>query len=283
MMDERQQFKQLVREQIPAEDVPYWFKQYEQAQQKQVEAMIQVALFYKEYHFYEEMYAWLDEAAKSNDPNAYYELANCYFEMLGNRGSEEQAFILYKRAAQKNHRDAMNNLADMYLNGEGTAIDEKKAFEWFTKAAELGVVEAMYTLGILYEQGLGTEMNEAFALRYYKCSAQGGYDDAMYRMGMIYFSGELQEEQNLELAFSWFLKAAQQYHMDALYNVAYCFELGQGVASDLQQAIHYYKQASMLGDAEASRKLADIYEVMDENQALKWRKKAAEQATFDEL
>ena len=282
IMDERQQFEQLVREQVPIEDVPYWFNQFEQAQQKQVEAMIQVALFYKEHHVYEEMYTWLDEAAKSNDPNAYYELANCYFEMLGNRGSEEQALLLYKRAALKNHRDAMNNLADMYLNGEGTAVDEKKAFEWFTKAAELGVVEAMYTLGIMYEQGLGTEINEAFALRYYKCSAQAGYDDAMYRMGMIYFSGELQEQQNLELAFSWFLKAAQQYHVDALYNVAYCFELGQGVASDLQQAIHYYKQASMRGDAEASRKLADIYETMDANQALKWRKKAAEQATFDE-
>ena len=139
--------------------------------------MIQVALFYKEHHVYEEMYTWLDEAAKSNDPNAYYELANCYFEMLGNRGSEEQAFLLYKRAALKNHRDAMNNLADMYLNGEGTAVDEKKAFEWFTKAAEVGVVEAMYTLGIMYEQGLGTKINEAFALRYYKCSAQAGYDD----------------------------------------------------------------------------------------------------------
>ena len=100
-------------------------------------------------------------------------------------------------------------------------------------------------------------------------------------MGMIYFSGELNEQQNLELAFSWFLKAAKQFHVDALYNVAYCYELGQGVASDLQQAIHFYKQASMRGDAEASHKLADIYETIDGKQALKWRKKAAEQATFD--
>ena len=61
-MDERQQFEQLVREQVPIEDVPYWFNQFEQAQQKQVEAMIQVALFYKEHHVYEEMYTWLDEA-----------------------------------------------------------------------------------------------------------------------------------------------------------------------------------------------------------------------------
>ena len=281
-MDKRKQFEQLVREQVPIDDAPYWLNQFEQAQQKQAEAMIQVALFYKEHQFYEDMYTWLDEAAKNNDPNAYYELANCYFEELGNRGSEEQAFKFYERAALQNHPDAMNNLADMYLNGEGTAVNERKAYEWFLKAADCGVIEAMYTLGIMYEQGLGTELNEAYALHYYKCSAQGGYDDAMYRMGMIYFSGELKEQQNLKLAFSWFLKAAQQYHVDALYNVAYCYEVGQGVASDLNMAIHYYKQASMRGDAESSRKLAKIYEVIDVQQAWKWHKKAAEQASLDE-
>ena len=47
-------------------------------------------------------------------------------------------------------------------------------------------------------------------------------------------------------------------------------------------AIHYYKQASMRGDAESSRKLADIYEVIDVKQAWKWHKKAAEQASLDE-
>ena len=280
-MEERHQFEQLVWTQVPIEEAPYWLNQFERAQQKQVEAMIKVALFYKEQEFYEEMYAWLEEAANNDDPNAYYELANCYIEELGNRGSEAQAFTLYERAALKNHPDAMNNLADMYLNGEGTAIDEYKAHEWFSKAAELGVVEAMYTLGIMYEQGLGTEVNEDVAVQYYLRSAQGGYDDAMYRMGMIYFSGELNAQQNLTLAFNWFLKAAQQFHVDALYNVAYCYELGQGVSSDLQQAIHYYKQASMQGDAEASRKLADIYESIDDNQAAKWRKRAIEQASIE--
>jgi uncharacterized protein len=281
MMEQRQQFEQLVWTYVPIEEAPYWLNQYERAQQKQVEAMIQIALFYKEHQFYEDMYAWLDEAVNYHDSDAYYELANCYIEELGNRGSEVQAFTLYERAALKNHPDAMNNLADMYLNGEGTAVNEQKALEWFSKAAELGVVEAMYTLGIMYEQGLGTEVNDSVALQYYLRSAQGGYDDAMYRVGMIYFSGELNEQQNLALAFNWFLKAAQQYHVDALYNVAYCYELGQGVSTDLQQAIHYYKQASVQGDAEASRKLADIYETIDIKQADKWRKKSAEQSGFD--
>ena len=281
MMDDQQRFEQLVLKQVPTDEVPYWLNHFKQAQQRQPEAMLQVALFYKEHHLYEEMYTWLYEAVKKNDANANYELANSYFEKLGNRGSEEQAFTLYERAALQEHPDAMNNLADMYLNGEGTAIDELRALEWFTKAAKLGVVESMYTLGIMYEQGLGTNANEQMALQHYKRSAEGGYDDAMYRVGMIYFNGELNEQQHLERAFYWFLKASQQFHVDAVYNVAYCYELGYGVESNLQQAIHYYKQASMLGDAEASHKLADIYETIDERQALKWRKKATEQSTFE--
>lgn len=281
-MDE-QQFERFVQEVTPLESVTYWLTQFEQAKSKQIQAMINVALLYKQHKNYDEMYALLDEATLMEDPYAFYELANCYFELLGNRGNEQLAFELYERAALLDHADAMNNLADMYFNGEGTEVDERKAFEWFTKAAHVGVAEAKYTLGIMYEQGIGTDQSDEFALQHYEQSAIEGYAEAMYRMGMIYFTGELGQKQNTVHAFDWFLKAAEQFHVDAIFNVAYCYEMGDGTTQNEENAIHYYKQASLLGDYEASNKLAGIYELRKSEQANKWRKKAIEQLNNEEM
>lgn len=281
-MNEQQQFEHLVKETAP-QLVDYWLQQYMQAKNNQSEAMVNIALFYKEKMYFEKMYRWLERAMYLQDANAFYELANCYFEALDGKGSEQQAFKLYQQAAMHNHPDAINNLADMYLNGEGTEIDETKAFIWFTKAAQLGVVEAMYTLGILYEQGLGTEENAKLAFQHYMQAATGGYEEAMYRVGMIYFSGELGQQRDEVQAVKWFMKAAEKFQVDAIYNLAYCFEQGAGTEQNSELAIHYYKQASMLGDIESSKKLATIFISINPVEAEKWAKKAAQQMENSEV
>lgn len=274
---DKQQFEKFIDNRSP-ENASYWKQQYTQANNNEVEAMIKIALLYKEQSYYKEMYHLLIRAIEiHDDADALYELANCYFEELDNRGSVELAFHFYERAALKKHPDAINNLADMYLNGEGTVVNEEVALMWFTKAAEIGVVEAMYTLGIMYEQGLGTEENPKQALQYYCKAAAGGYLDAVYRIGMIHFSGELDQPQNEKEAMKWFLKGAEGFHVDAIYNMAYCYENGYGVKQSLEQAIRYYKQASLLGDVQSTEKLVELYEMIDANEATKWRKKASEQ------
>ena len=133
----------------------------------------------------------------------------------------------------------------------------------------------MFTLGLMHEQGLSVPADAAEAYRWYERSADEGYDEAQYRMGSIFFEGLLQKEQNYELAFTWFMRAARQYQLDAIFNVAYCYEHGLGVEENRHEAIRYYKQASLLGDYEAKLSLVTLYEETEE--AEKWRQAAADQ------
>lgn len=257
MSEDKQLFEQCVNAYAELEEASLLKQQFQQACEGKGKAMVQIALFFKEYELFANTHNWLRRAVDLHNADGLYELANCYFEGLGVEENEQQAFYYYEKAAMQNHPDAMNNLADMYLNGEGTQIDEEKAFIWFKEAATVGVVEAMFTLGIMHEQGLGTQVDETMAYRYYEQAAQGGDVEGLYRMGMIYFTGELTQKQSYEQAFTWFLRAANQFHVDALYNIAYCYEHGLGVEKSVPNAIRTYQQAALLGDSAATLKITE--------------------------
>ena len=243
-----------------------WHQQFELAKKGVEQSVVAIALLYREHQNFEQATEWFHKAVLLGNTEAMYELGNVYFEME----DEERAFMMYKKAAEFDHPDAMNNLADMYFNGEGIAQDDRLALHWFIKAAEYGVVEAMYTLGIMYEQGLGAEADGQKALVFYEAAAQGGYVEGLYRLGMIYVEGELGQPQNRVQARSYFEQAAEQFHLDAFFNLGYLTELEEGLT---EQAVHYYKQASLLGDVASTKKLVHYYERTNEGQARKWREK----------
>lgn len=274
MWQHKQRFERLLQEHVEPQTAERLKHQFQQALNNNSSAMVEVARFYKEVEYLGVMYDWLQQAINHNDADGFFELANCYYEGIGVEESIQHAFDYYKQAAQQNHPDAMNNLADMYLNGEGTEIDEEAAFLWFSKAANCDVVEAMYTLGMMYEQGIGTVIDEDKAFTYYEMAAKGGDSEGLYRVGMIYFNGELKQSQSYEQAMQWFYRAADVFQVDALYNIAYCYEQGLGVECSQQQAIRYYKQAALLEDVASMLKLAELYESVNPQEAEKWRQAA---------
>lgn len=275
MTERQQQFRKILHLLVINQHTG-WEVMYERALEGDGRALFELAHFVSE-KLEEEALWLLKEAVEAGNDAAYYELGNYYYERAATAEDLAQVFSYYELAAMSGVADAMNNLADMYLNGEGVNVNEREAYRWFTAAAELGVAEAKFTLGIMHEQGISTEMNEHEAFLFYEQSAQAGYEEAQYRMGMIYFEGLLQTQQNEDEAFKWFMQAAQYYQLDAVFNVAYCYEHGYGVEQDIAKALLYYKQASLLGDGEARWRLADLYEGIDTEQAQKWRHLAQQQ------
>lgn len=262
------------------EEKAYWYSQLEQAKCGNVESIKRLAALFFTYEHYEATVYWLREAR--DDAEAQYELANLYLQGLGVEESEEKALELYKKAAEQGHADAANNLADMYFNGEGVEVNEALALHWFSQAANAGVVEAMFTLGIMYEQGLGVAQNEVVAFDYYLKAANGGYQDAQYRVGTIYLEGLLGQQPDIQLAIDFFVRAASEYHIDALFNLGYIYAEPRFAVQDGKKAVHYFKQAALLGDKEAKIQLARLYEQgqiidCDEKEAQRWRAAANEQ------
>ncbi len=67
---------------------------------------------------------------------------------------------------------------------------------------------AQYNLAILYEDGEGTEKNLEKAFYWYQKAAENGDSMAQYHLALSYYKGE-GIEKNLEKAFYWYQKAAE--------------------------------------------------------------------------
>ena len=67
---------------------------------------------------------------------------------------------------------------------------------------------------ICYEFGKGTEINLEEAFKWYKKSAENGYNNAQNNLGICYEFGK-GTEINLEEAFKWYKKSAEND-----YNIA---------------------------------------------------------------
>ncbi len=105
-------------------------------------------------------------------------------------------------------------------------------------------------------------------------------DDQFY-LGLKYY-----QANNFSKATYWWLKAAQQGVVAAQYNLAMCYDNGQGVTRDYYEANKWYRKAAENGYSEAQVTLGARYMsgkgiTRDPAQAVKWLTKAAEQGNAD--
>ncbi len=88
--------------------------------------------------------------------------------------------------------------------------------------------------------------------------------------------------KNYAEAVKWFRKAAEQGDADAQFNLAVCYENGEGVRQDFAEAVKWYCKAAEQGNAAAQNNLGECYYygrsvAQDYAEAVKWYSMAAEQ------
>ncbi|OTG81679.1 tetratricopeptide repeat protein [Acinetobacter sp. ANC 4648] len=156
---------------------------------------------------------------------------------------------LFNRAVAGNAA-AQFDLAELYMQSEDED-DNEHAEEWALKAAQLGNVEAMYWLG----------------------------------EGYAFYAKELLEEDPAESkvyfehAYRWLEQASKLKHPSALLELANFYRRGDVVTKDVAKSIGLVQQAAELGEVQAMRDLACIYEHglgidIDEAKAEEWSLKA---------
>src|ERR1700752_910776 len=79
--------------------------------------------------------------------------------------------------------------------------------------------EDLYKADIKAQNGEGTEKNLEKAFYWYQKAAENGDIDAQYNLALLYKNGEGTEE-NLEKAFYWYQKAAENNVKEAQHNLA---------------------------------------------------------------
>ncbi|GBB84613.1 hypothetical protein RclHR1_01120001, partial [Rhizophagus clarus] len=104
------------------------------------------------------------------------------------------------------------------------------------------VVDAMNYLAICYSDGNGTEKNLEKAFYWFQRAAENGNEDAMYILtSSCYYNGE-GTEKNLEKAFYWFQKAAENDDEKAMYSLVMNYKNGEGTEKNLEKAFYWYQK-----------------------------------------
>ena len=88
--------------------------------------------------------------------------------------------------------------------------------------------------------------------------------------------------QDYEHGFPLTLKLAKEGNIEAQHNLAYMYENGQGVKSDIQAALHWYQKAASAGFSLSQTNLGYMYQYgqgvkQNYKEAFKWYSKAAAQ------
>jgi len=206
-----------------------------------------------------EQLAQLRRHVENEVPEAISFLGNAYsYGFLGLVKSGKKAAKILKRAVELGDLEAMRNLGSLYESGgEGVKMDKKKAERLYRAAADRGDPLSQTALAnLIYDidTGVGDKV-EAKAL--WELGAGQGHAKAEYFLGVL-----LDEEENYEEAFAHYKRAAERKYMNAQYNLAYCFEHGEGTAVDLAEAAKWYARALSQGDKDAQEALDRVRAIM---------------------
>jgi uncharacterized protein len=124
----------------------------------------------------------LRQGARSNDPNAQYNLALAYEEGRVIRRNLREALRWYRAAAQAGHDGAELNLGWLYENGVGVRASPKRALHWYRRAARHDNRSAMFNLGLAYLANSGVPPSKWKARAYFSRAAALGHQKAAARL-----------------------------------------------------------------------------------------------------
>lgn len=183
-------------------------------------------------------------------------------------GKSKEIELDYKKAlpklrayANKGDRYAQLILGVCYYYGKGVDRNYEQASIWFRKSSDKGSSFAYILLGFCYYSGEGVVQNRQKALQCFLNSANKGNAVAQWILYDSYWGDGLEDlvERDSEQGLKWLRKAAGQDYLDALEELAFIYEIGQGVGKNPNLAAKWFRRAANKGSAYSQRKLGLYY------------------------
>ncbi len=256
--------------------------------------------------------------AEQGNAEAQYRVGMMYYNGEGVPKKQPSLGITFEKA--ENGDVSEQFMAGFLIEGKGLARhDIREAIHWYSKAAKHGDARAQFALANMYYNGVGVAQNYEEAMKWYAKAAEGGNTKAteslqysqkywdriphevkeQYKWNINEIRlGKEQEhftadrmtnygfgvpKDDINVAYKWFAKAAEQGHVQAQYNIGISFITGRGISSDFDKYIEWMTKAAKQGHAEAQISLGNYYFTIsfsDKNageKSVNWYIKAAEQ------
>ena len=182
---------------------------------------------------------WIQEVEKKSEVKRFYEVARAYEEGRGVPVDLPSAKHWYTRALREAGR--------LEARQDIRRLDEKlKIFNSLKEDARSGDAHSQYLLGMHYALGVMGPPQDGDMARYWLERAAGrGYGPAAeaYRAFLEKYP-----------AVKGLVKKARAGDRGSQFNLAYAYEVGMGVGQNLDQALYWYRRASLQGHAGAGQR-----------------------------
>lgn len=276
------------REAKETEEAIKWLKLA--AEQDHYLAMMNLGYIYSAfsgpYSDIDEAIRWVTKASEYGYITAMTWMARQYEQQV-RRETDEKAItelekkiaMWYKKAAENGDKGSMKSLAKMYISDnkafEGN-FDE--GLEWLKKATGGQDIEPALVLTNMYRKGSRVE-KDLYEARKWAQTMLGDnpsksileiideideeirLSETVERTLSEYTKAlEAYEAQNYEEALKWFQAAAEKENASAMAFLGKMYQSGLGVKENPLIAFNWYEKSAMLGDAEGSYGLGQLYQ-----------------------
>ncbi|WP_449430336.1 tetratricopeptide repeat protein [Pseudomonas putida] len=185
-----------------------------------------------------------------------------------------------RRQAVQGNVAALNDLGWIWLNGKYWRADTVLAGHLLRMAALQGSAAACFNLGQQHYFGKGIDTSYARAAECYRQAFERGMLHAAAALGDLYeeevCDSELDWQVDLNKAYQWFLRGAEQGEARCRFEVGYRLLHGVNVAADTQAALYWLDLAAAAGVMQAAEELAVHFSSHDGPRYLQWRDRAVQ-------
>lgn len=251
---------------------------YQASENNYADATYKVGTYMLGEQMYPQAFNMFNRAARGGSVDGIFLVGLMLQEGLGCEADPVEAYNCFDVIAHRaDDARGYHYMGLARLQGNGCRQDEMLGKLYLDTAAALGYAPSYYLLAICYMQGYGCEPDSAMTISCLEKAVAGGNVQAMNLLGDIY-----EEEEDFDNAVRYYQMGVELNNPEAICNLGYCYEKGQGVILSYKKAFELYMKAADMGSARGYKMVANCYleglsVEKDANEAIRWLTKAAEE------
>eukprot|EP01091_Cochliopodium_minus_P016225 TRINITY_DN6014_c0_g1_i1.p1 TRINITY_DN6014_c0_g1~~TRINITY_DN6014_c0_g1_i1.p1 ORF type:complete len:385 (-),score=98.62 TRINITY_DN6014_c0_g1_i1:65-1219(-) len=188
-----------------------------------------------------------------NKANKYFRESNKYFEnsismsyigenyAYGNglKQNRQRGIKYLKRAIVMGDCNAMVKLAVLY--DKLGNVDAQHSIELLEKSLKYNSPIAPFYLASYYKQGKGVIEDQDQSYKLYMLGMKRGCSKSINKLGLMHQYGDV--DKDLERAIQFYHQSISLGNSDAMFNLGYCYQHGEGLEKDYKQANYWFEKS----------------------------------------